>query len=216
MAGSKGRAGGAEGRVGGRLSAGSRAQKRLAKAPRIKVVGALSGLTSPAPALSQPNFLAAAGAAQAMSALLGLSPASAVTAAKVAAAAVAASVAAVPAASSGAGASAGSAGQGLAAAPGRSAPAGKRKASDGLPPLPFPAVKLSQNRILPITQHPLSTHLQIRGRGLGREWPLSLYKTLSALSPLVSCASRLERYFRGLQRKDTARKDTEPLLRVHT
>ena len=44
MAGSKGRTGGAEGRVGGRLSAGSRAQKRLAKAPRVKVVGALSGL----------------------------------------------------------------------------------------------------------------------------------------------------------------------------
>ena len=139
MPGHKGRAGGAEGRVGGRLSAGSRAQKNLAKAPRVKVLGGLSGALRSPLQQGAPNYQAAAFACTAMSELLGLSPNTSALAAKVAAAAVAASAA--PVSSSGAGASAGSVGPGLAAAPRRSAPAGKRKASDGLSSLLFPVVK---------------------------------------------------------------------------
>ena len=141
LAGQKGRAGGAEGRVGGRLSAGSRAQNNLAKAPKVRVLGPLPGaLRSPQQQQHAPNYQAAALACEAMSALLGLSPNSSASAAKVAAAAVAASAAPVPGSSSGAGASAGSGGL-TTAGPGRSAAAGKRKASDNSPPLPFRAVK---------------------------------------------------------------------------
>jgi len=206
MPGQKGRAGGVEGRVGGRLSAGSRAQKNLAKAPKVKVLGGLSGALRAPLQQAAPNYQAAAGAARAMSALLGLSPASSAAAAKVAAAAVAASAA--PGPSSGAGASAGSVGQGLAAAP-RQASSGKRKAAEALPSLPFQIVKrrpvsatssgaalTEGKRGAVVAVKPAATY----GAGKSYFWKdvvevanRSHDKTLSAPSPLVSCASRLER-----------------------
>jgi hypothetical protein len=72
------RSGGAQGRTGGRLSGGSRAQKALHKAARVRVIGvvhpaAAAALTAQAP--SVPNPLAAAtDAAARMSELIGLSP----------------------------------------------------------------------------------------------------------------------------------------------
>ena len=75
------RTGATNGRVGGRLSAGSRASKALAAAPKVKVVGVAANSTPQSPAepsnqaFDQLN--AAAHAAQMMAARLGLSPGSA-------------------------------------------------------------------------------------------------------------------------------------------
>ena len=59
------------------MSGGSRAQKALAGAPKVRVVGAISKeLCSPVRQQQRPNFEAAVHAARAMSEMLGLSPGS--------------------------------------------------------------------------------------------------------------------------------------------
>ena len=94
----QGRTGAANGRIGGRLSGGKRAQKALRAAPRVKVVGAISkpsggaivGSGAPQAALLPAQLAAAAAAAQAMGQLLGLTPTRMTQASQVAIAAVAA------------------------------------------------------------------------------------------------------------------------------
>jgi hypothetical protein len=94
----QGRTGAANGRIGGRLSGGKRAQKALRAAPRVKVVGAVSkpsggavvGRGAPQAALRPDQLAAAAAAAQAMGQMLGLTPTRIGQASQVAIAAVAA------------------------------------------------------------------------------------------------------------------------------
>ena len=101
------RTGATNGRVAGRLSAGLRARKALTKAPRVKVVRVLGGKTpepAPAPAAAAPvptvepllvaQLNAAAGAADTMATMLGLTPTKVAAAKQVALAAVSACIAA--------------------------------------------------------------------------------------------------------------------------
>ena len=80
----KGRTGGADGRSGGRLSAGSRAQTALRRAPRVRVLGTVASTHVPlqpeaavavAGLPSHAQLAATSHAALAMGQMLGLSPA---------------------------------------------------------------------------------------------------------------------------------------------
>ena len=96
----KGRTGSDYGRSGGRASGASRARSALAKAPRVKVVGAIAkNQKKSAPALGTMSYAQAKAASNAvllMGEQLGLSPGSISTVSRVAVAAVSAAVA-VPA-----------------------------------------------------------------------------------------------------------------------